>query len=207
MCVHNEVTGDPWSKIEAAGARSRDVEQAMSRMNAADFASVRLIRDSPLGSPENDDRIRIYPLKDGVQGLKIKYYDGNLKDTHRSTFTGATLYDYVLALLKGVTTEDCDQFKNVQFNFPGFPTLMYSMEAVGDKFVRNNILDMTDMVWKSWEDGCVVEDTLMNDGPVGGVAALEEQLEAGDEASSCGSCASETEDDEDDEDDDTSEYS
>lgn len=143
----------------------------MSRMNPSHFASIRLIRQSPRNSSDNDDRIRVYPLK-GVEasGLKIKYYDGDIKDTHRSTFTGVTLYDYVLALLKGVTTEDCDQFKEIQFNFPGFPTLLYSMEAAGDKFVRSNILDITEMVWSSWAVEAAEE-------PVGGVAALEEQLE------------------------------
>lgn len=108
--------------------------------------SIRLIRKSPLNRPRNDDRIIFRFL--GVN-IAVEYWDGHSEARQHMTLTRLTLRDYVSILVRALRA-DTDPFEEIQFNFPGFPVVVYSIESLTSSDVTTAVKDMAEAVDHSW---------------------------------------------------------
>ncbi len=85
-----------------------------------------------------DDRIRI--RRDGGN-LRVFYTSGESQKTHSILLTNSSLSDYISTLVTGLRT-DGDPVHLIQFEFPGFPSLLYTAAALHNPSVRKALRRM-----------------------------------------------------------------
>lgn len=108
--------------------------------------SIRIIRKAPQNRPRNDDRIIFRFL--GVN-IAVEYWDAHSQATQHMTLTSLTLRDYVSILLRIIRGDD-EPFDSIQFNFPGFPVVVYTIESLSSTDLTSSIKDMAEAVDHSW---------------------------------------------------------
>jgi len=109
---------------------------------------VRIIRD--IENKSADDRILISPCNDGT--ISVKYTDSALSNnTHQYLNLGEiSLGTYVRELLLLVSKDD-QPFAMIQFDFPGFPSVIFTHATVKkDKILRKTLFRVANMMSACW---------------------------------------------------------
>lgn len=113
------------------------------------FVSIRLIRDSTDSS--RDDQVKVYREDNNIH---VKYVDrelGSAVTTHLN-LVDTGLSGYVESLLDFFMNDE-QPFKQIQFNFPGFPMLLASHDSLTADF-RKKIGTVAAIVCESWFADC-----------------------------------------------------
>lgn len=87
------------------------------------------------GTARNDDRIRI--TREGGN-LLVRHVDGDGKIVTTLTLTNMGLVGYITALA-AMVRDDSDPFDCIQFNFPGFPSVLYKVARLHNPDVIRSI--------------------------------------------------------------------
>jgi len=133
----------PNAKIDAATPPSIQVE-----MLVQSSVHVRIIRDSENKSA--DDKILISPSNDGT--ISVKYTDNSSTNTtHQYLHLGEiSLGTYVRELLL-LVSKDEQPFAMIQFDFPGFPSVVFTHATVKrDKILRKTLFRVANMMSACW---------------------------------------------------------
>lgn len=107
---------------------------------------IRLLRVGETQKEKNDDLIRI-TLEDANLRINYDYGDSNLRSTLLLTRTG--LADYVDTLVKLVRSDN-DPFASVQFEFPGYPTFLFTPARLQNPEVASQLRAAARDVHESW---------------------------------------------------------
>jgi hypothetical protein len=110
---------------------------------------VRIIRDSE--NKSTDDKVLISPCNDGT--ISVKYTDNSsTHTTHQYLNLGEiSLGTYVRELLL-LVSKDEQPFAMIQFDFPGFPSVVFTHATVKrDKMLRKTLFRVANMISTCWE--------------------------------------------------------
>lgn len=106
-----------------------------------DYAiQIRIIRDTD--NQENDDRISIL-YDEAEENYDVSYLDGNLKSKviQNLKMDGDVLDQYLKSLFTLLSTDD-DPYKNIQFNIPAMPVVLYRASDLGNTEIVNALMTM-----------------------------------------------------------------
>lgn len=106
-----------------------------------DYAiQIRIIRDTD--RQENDDRISIL-YDEAEENYDVSYLDGNLKSKviQNLKMDGDVLDQYLKSLFTLLSTDD-DPYKNIQFNIPAMPVVLYRASDLGNTEIVNALMTM-----------------------------------------------------------------
>ena len=106
-----------------------------------DYAiQIRIIRDTD--NQENDDRISIL-YDEAEENYDVSYLDGNLKSKviQNLKMDGDLLDQYLKSLFTLLSTDD-DPYKNIQFNIPAMPVVLYRASDLGNTEIVNALMTM-----------------------------------------------------------------
>lgn len=107
-------------------------------------ASVLLLRNT--NDKATDDKINIERIGDYI---RVKYNDTYSNVIQRLYISQEDFPRYIASL--GVFyLKDTDPYKSIQFNFPGFPTIMLDNETLTSKKTQDALLDAAELVATSW---------------------------------------------------------
>lgn len=109
---------------------------------------VRIIRDTE--NKSTDDMVLISPCNDGM--ISVKYTDkSSTHPTHQYLHLGETsLGTYVRELLL-LVSKDEQPFAMIQFDFPGFPSVVFTHASVKrDKILRKTLFRVANMMSTCW---------------------------------------------------------
>jgi hypothetical protein len=113
------------------------------------IVSVRLIRDL---NPSFDDLVII---KRSVNNIVVTYTDNSAKNIchpamkETLTLTSTDLGRYIQNL-GYLFMDDKDPFKEMQVNFPGFPTFLMTRESIKNVNTQEALVDIAKIVSESW---------------------------------------------------------
>lgn len=101
---------------------------------------IRIIRDTD--RQENDDRISIL-YDEAEENYDVSYLDGNLKSKviQNLKMDGDVLDQYLKSLFTLLSTDD-DPYKNIQFNIPAMPVVLYRASDLGNTEIVNALMTM-----------------------------------------------------------------
>ena len=101
---------------------------------------IRIIRDTD--NQENDDRISIL-YDEAEENYDVSYLDGNLKSKviQNLKMDGDVLDQYLKSLFTLLSTDD-DPYKNIQFNIPAMPVVLYRASDLGNTEIVNALMTM-----------------------------------------------------------------
>lgn len=101
---------------------------------------IRIIRNTD--RPENDDRISIL-YDEAEENYDVSYLDGNLKSKviQNLKMDGDVLDQYLKSLFTLLSTDD-DPYKNIQFNIPAMPVVLYRASDLGNTEIVNALMTM-----------------------------------------------------------------
>ena len=101
---------------------------------------IRIIRDTD--NQENDDRISIL-YDEAEENYDVCYIDGNLKSKviQNLKMDGDVLDQYLKSLFTLLSTDD-DPYKNIQFNIPAMPVVLYRASDLGNTEIVNALMTM-----------------------------------------------------------------
>lgn len=101
---------------------------------------IRIIRDTD--NQENDDRISIL-YDEAEENYDVSYLDGNLKSKviQNLKMDGDLLDQYLKSLFTLLSTDD-DPYKNIQFNIPAMPVVLYRASDLGNTEIVNALMTM-----------------------------------------------------------------
>ena len=113
------------------------------------FVSIRLIRDATDSS--RDDQVKVYRENNNIH---VKYTDREVGSAVVTDLVLVTtgLSGYVESLLEFFVNDE-QPFKQIQFNFPGFPMLLASRDSLTSEF-RKQIGTVAAIVCESWFADC-----------------------------------------------------
>lgn len=106
-----------------------------------DYAiQIRIIRDTD--NKENDDRISIL-YDEAEENYDVSYLDGNLKSKviQNLKMDGDLLDQYLKSLFTLLSADD-DPYKNIQFNIPAMPVVLYRASDLGNTEIVNALMTM-----------------------------------------------------------------
>lgn len=101
---------------------------------------IRIIRDTD--RQENDDRISIL-YDEAEENYDVSYLDGNLKSKviQNLKMDGDVLDQYLKSLFTLLSTDD-DPYKNIQFDIPAMPVVLYRASDLGNTEIVNALMTM-----------------------------------------------------------------
>lgn len=109
-------------------------------------ASVLLLRSTNTDQKDTDDKIHIERIGEYI---RVKYNDTYSNVVQRLYVSQEDFPRYIASL--GVFyLKDTQPYKSIQFNFPGFPTIMLDNETMSSKKTQDALLDAAEMVATSW---------------------------------------------------------
>jgi len=110
--------------------------------------SIRLIRNDNAAS---DDLIIV---KRDDDYISVKYTDRQCNHTvvNRLTLHSTGLSQYIQNM-GYLFMRDTDPFRQMQFNFPGFPTFLTTRESISNIDTQNALMEIADIVNDSWFAG------------------------------------------------------
>lgn len=107
---------------------------------------IRIIKsEADAANETKDDKIYIM-RKDN--NLQVRYTDGDSQKSHTLLLTDSSLSDYVEILLDGLCS-DQDPVFHIQFQFPGFPVLLYTPKGLRRCRARRAVLNMATIAHES----------------------------------------------------------
>lgn len=111
------------------------------------FVIIRIIKsEAEAANEKKDDKIRIERV---ANNLKVYYTDGDSQKTHTLLLTDSSLSDYVETLLDGLCSDE-DPVSSVQFQFPGFPVLLYTPKRLRRCRAYRALLNMATITHESF---------------------------------------------------------
>jgi hypothetical protein len=121
-------------------------------MPVYDKISIRLIRDGTSG-PHEDDRIHITREDNNI---KVTYMDGGYgaenqrhQVTQKILLTHTALSNYIKNLGQ-LFLHDAQPFKEIQFNFPGFPCFLATYKTLKNEDLQDTLMEISNIVSESW---------------------------------------------------------
>lgn len=108
--------------------------------------------------PARDDWIRMARVPD-TSAITVTFTDkfGGRASTSSIRLVEHTALDYVDAVIQSIRYDN-DAVDSLQFDFPGFPSVLYTPARLMNYEVRRAIRDMTRMVMESWFAEIPAED-------------------------------------------------
>jgi hypothetical protein len=94
----------------------------------------------------HDDRIYVLPVG---EYLRVKYVEEGKKVIHRLYIAPEDFPRYI-ANLGWMYLKDTDPFHAIQFNFPGFPSVLLGRKQLRGQCTQDALKDMADMVVRSY---------------------------------------------------------
>jgi hypothetical protein len=107
-------------------------------------ASVLLLRN--VNDKAKDDKINIERIGDYI---RVKYTD-TFSDSVQRLYISQEDFPRYIASLGVFYLKDTDPYKSIQFNFPGFPTIMLDNATMSNKKTQDALLDAAELVATSW---------------------------------------------------------
>ena len=109
-------------------------------------ASVLLLRSTNTDQKDTDDKIHIERIGEYI---RVKYNDTYSNIVQRLYVSQEDFPRYIASL--GVFyLKDTQPYKSIQFNFPGFPTIMLDNATLTNKKTQEALLDAAELVATSW---------------------------------------------------------
>jgi hypothetical protein len=109
-------------------------------------ASILLLRSANADLKDTDDKIHIERIGEYI---RVKYNDSFSNIVQRLYVSQEDFPRYIASL--GVFyLKDTEPYKSIQFNFPGFPTILLNNETLSSKKTQDALLDAAEMVATSW---------------------------------------------------------
>jgi hypothetical protein len=109
-------------------------------------ASILLLRSMNTVQKDTDDKINIERIGEYI---RVKYTDTHSNIVQRLYVSQEDFPRYIASL--GVFyLKDTEPYKSIQFNFPGFPTILLNNETMSSKKTQDALLDAAEMVATSW---------------------------------------------------------
>lgn len=117
-----------------------------TQMITPNFLMIQIVRKGE--TAEQDDVIVAKPMGGNIL---VKHTDGsrNKKVVTRTVLTHTSLSRYV-ATLAAMVRDDNDPFEYIQFNFPGFPMVMYTPARLHNPAVMRSLKDAAYATADSW---------------------------------------------------------
>jgi hypothetical protein len=98
---------------------------------------------------KHDDVITVTPFMDE---FKIQYTNKNEKIKHFHYCSDEQVVKYVEDLFYLLPSDNVDGFAYIQFDFPCFPAVMFSVAEFDNKVVRHTIRDRLWAVLQNWPE-------------------------------------------------------
>jgi hypothetical protein len=121
-------------------------------MPVYDKISIRLIRDGTSG-PHEDDRIHITREDNNIKVTYMDYERGvenqRQQVTQKILLTHTALDSYIKNLGQ-LFLHDTQPFKQIQFNFPGFPCFLATRKTLKDTDLQDTLMEISNIVSESW---------------------------------------------------------
>ena len=109
-------------------------------------ASILLLRTMPTDQKHTDDKITMERIGDYI---RVKYND-SFSDIIQRLYVTQEDFPRYIASLGVFYLKDTQPYKCIQFNFPGFPTILLNNETMSSKKTQDALLDAAEMVATSW---------------------------------------------------------
>lgn len=106
--------------------------------------TIRILRNKV---PSQDNTVTIQYLTEN--SFIVTFRDPDVRLSHLMTYTAVGLHTYIRSLLT-LLRRDTDPFESIQFIFPGFPSVLYTMERLKSESLCDSLMDLVHLTVHSW---------------------------------------------------------
>lgn len=110
--------------------------------------TIHLIRS--LDSKSEDQKIRISKMYAGSSSVLVEVNDDKTKDRHGLILTQSSIVKYLRTLMQTLSL-DKEPFEHIQFDFPGYPSFIFTIASLSKESHRRSVLSCAKIVQETWE--------------------------------------------------------
>jgi uncharacterized protein YcbX len=110
------------------------------------YCSIRILHKAPNNRPRDDDVIRCRPQGNSVH---IRYWDARVERHQHTMLTNSSLSHYIRTVVQ-LLRNDTEPEEEFQFDFPGFPIVLFTAARLHNPEVLEAVTNMARMTQESW---------------------------------------------------------